>query len=281
MTNLHPGSTLTLRISGGTLSCQVEEATTDPSPHTGRQVAVLRLSVTVPASAGDSVAEAIGSARLAAGALPDADGSLWQVTNHSSSYSSGGGPRHFSVVVKQVEEVHASEVKIGQLVLTPSSYTESIDDHSGALIVTMRCPLDADQLAAWRAVLDARSKVNDTYYPVERAGVETGQRSMRPGRSLWMRTATGVEAEVVLVEEAYDKVDQGPFVGFSEPQLTHALRWSAGNAAQFEALLAELSDSGLLASEAVERIRRAGDDALKARQWDLAEVDDLDAFSSS
>ncbi len=279
MTDLDVGSTLSLQTLGGLMACRVEDATSEASPHTGRDLTVLRLSTTVPANAGEAVAEVIRGAASPDKALADAAGRRWVVTTHSSSYSPGG-PHHFSVGMKQVEEVRANEVRIGDLLLTPVSYEEHIDDQSGAVVITMRCSLDTDQLAAWRAILDARTKKTATYYPVERVGVETVHRSMRPGRPLWMRRDEGIEAKVVLVEAVYDQVDRDPFPGFGEPDLSHALRWAATTAAQSEVLVTELSQAGLLTPEAVQRIQEAGEGALKALLWDVAEVEDLDEFGA-
>jgi hypothetical protein len=101
---------------------------------------------------------------------------------------------------------------------------------------------------------------------------------MRPGKVLWSRKDAAHEAQVVLVEEAYGSVRQ-PFVGFNEPEMTHVLKWAATTAAQFEALLAELAEAGSLSPEALERVKVAGEGALRRRLWDLREVDDLDVFN--
>ncbi len=257
----------------------VDEVDSGTSPHTGRQLSKLQTAATVAGSHGEAAAAAVGEASSRDGYLQDDEGRRWHVAGSSHSYSPGGGPYRFSVTLQEVEVLQPTEIRVDDFVLVPTTYGESVDDESGAIVITMRCPLDDQQLAGVRRLVESRDQDQPTYYPVVRVGVEERERSMRPGQVLWTPTSDGHEAQVVLVEKLYDEVNhKQPLLHLNEPQMTHALTWASATAAQLEALLVELTRAEVLEQAAADRVRASGEGALRRRRWDLGRVDDLDDY---
>ena len=252
----------------------VQETGTRVSPHTARDLRTARVTVRVAPQDAERLSVLLREGQQAGGEVVDKSGGHWHVGTYQETYSDIRGAHTFTAELYEVEQLRPEHVEIGDLVLQPSKYLEQADGEG--ITIELRAPLSEADEAAFRE-LYRTADTRPEYMAVVRVGVEDRPRSMRFGKIFWHRRDGRADVSITLVE---DICDQGvkPFIGFAEPELTHALIWGATVQAQFDALLDELRAVGVLDAAVEARIRAAGEGAYARRRWDAHQVADLDVW---
>lgn len=240
------------------------------SPFTGRDLRRLKTEVTVAPDEADLV-----KAFVATSPVTDSDGAIWSGNIEMESYTNDG-PHSFTITWSESEELRADVVEFEGLVLTPTRYEERPND-DGSIVIAFQAVLSKEETDRLRSLVpDKRSDV--LYFFVVRRGVSDEARSVRLGRVLWQQLDDGTIChDITLVDEAFDSSDEGnAFLGLAgEPMVGNLVRQVSSLLVQFETLLAELEAAGVVAPEALERVRSSAEALAPARRYVFCEVSDL------
>lgn len=204
-------------------------------------------------------------------------GALWRVGTHSHWNEGGSGKHHHTVTFEEVPQPRrADRVQLPGLSITPDDYREE-QREGDPLVVQFLCTLD-DSAAQTLDTLIAQHRPDGEYFDVLLEGIESSPRRMRFGRCLFESLPAGRRDYVVLVGEEDD--EDGPSFVLDEPHRSRLTDLALKNAAQIEALIAELVATGGLDEAAAARIAAAGvaagDDPRAWRQFQRAQsIDDF------
>jgi hypothetical protein len=250
---------------GRSFEVPAEQTGTATSPHTGRELRLLRTELTCTADEAEVIHDL-----LDARPLDDEEGVSWEGRVPTESYSNGGPHTLVITWVEQEGAPSADSVEFEGLTLRPTRYEEH--DWDGTIAITLEATHMADEAELLRGLEAARHDESGRYWPVIRHGVSEEPRRMRLGRVLWQQNGDQIDHQITLVDEAYDARDNASsWVGMhGEPELGHVIDLASSLTGQLDALLRELEAAGTLEAEALERIREA---VLKLRA-ELAAAED-------
>lgn len=238
------------------------------SPFTGRELRTLSTQVAVAPPTADLV-----KAFLATAPVTAADGSSWSGKIDMESYTDGG-PHSLTITWKETEQLMADTVEFEGLTLTPTRYEER-ENEDGTICVTFQAILTQEETRTLRSLVS--TDASERYFMVLRRGVSDDPRSMRLGRVLWQQLDDGAVAnDITLVDEAFDASgDNTMLVLGGEPQMSNLVRQVSSLIVQFESMIAELESAGVVAPEAIERIRASAETLAPSRRHIFFEVADL------
>lgn len=260
---------LRFSVPDGQLVVPAAVIETVESPHTGRPLRRLRSEITVPAAEARLIATAIGS-----GPLTDEEGNEWSGGIEVESYGDAQGLHNLRINWEEREQLLANAVEFGGLSLRPQRYEEHEDGRS--VSIAFRAILSLAETERLRELQRLPSSKGDLYFPVVRRGVSDEPREMRFGRVLWQQLEDGnVEHEIVLVDKSFDQQPTSAFASIGEPQTGHLLDAVEQLAAERNALFDALQSIGVLDDQAIERVRRAGADAIGQQRYVFYQVSDL------
>ena len=248
----------------------VGEVETKPSPFTGHELRTLSTQVTISPPDAELVKAFLATAPVTAG-----DGSVWTGNIDMESYTNDG-PHSLTITWKESEQIMAETVEFEGLVLTPTRYEER-ENEDATICAAFRATLTKDETDTLRSL--ASPSANDRrYFIVVRRGVSDDPRSMRLGRVLWQQHDDGtIGNDITLVDEAFDASDDSNamLVLGGEPMVSNLVRQVSSLLVQFETLIAELESAGVVAPEALERIRASAETLAPDRRHIFFEVADL------
>lgn len=263
-------STLQFEFESNPLRFPVMELEPSSSPFTGRQLRKATTRFTISSGDAETVRRFV-----AAGPIADSEGTLWSGNLDMESYTNDG-PHSLTITWTETERVNADVVEFEGLMLRPTRYEERTND-DGSIVVAFQATLTADETDRLRSLVPARS-TGARYWPVVRRGVADEPRSMRLGRVLWQQLDDGtIGHDITLVDEAYDTTDKpNAFLALGgEPMVSNLVHHLSSLIAQYETLLAELEAAGVLAPEALNRIRVSAESLGPDRQHAFFEVSDI------
>ena len=211
---------------------------------------------------------------LATAPVTAADGTSWTGNIDMESYTDEG-PHSLTITWKETEHLSADTVEFEGLSLTPTRYEER-ENEDGTICASFQARLSQEETGALRSLVS--TKEPERYFMVVRRGVSDDPRSMRLGRTLWQQLDDGAIAnDITLVDEAFDASDHSNAVLVlgGEPQVGNLVAKMSSLLVQFETLIAELESAGVVAPEAVERIRASAETLAPSRRHIFFEVADL------
>ncbi|WP_156887176.1 MULTISPECIES: hypothetical protein [Nocardioides] len=253
------------------------------SRHSRRLLREVEIGFNCADAAADQLTDDLNAARKESAALEGDDGTRWVVGTHSHS-NTNGGAWHFTVALREVEEVRAERLEFLGLTLTPSHYDER--DATGdrtLMIVTEVAPSFEDSETLEHHIIEQRLRNEGEtthYFDLRRIGVQDEPLQVRFGRCLWQKGEGGARRHLLVFVAADDDDDETRrgFVGLDEPRSTNAARVALQGREIVEAIIDEVALAGILPQEAIERIRQRGESAWDKRFRDLSETSDLSLF---
>lgn len=262
-----------LIVAGERIPVAVTERVETESPYTGRQLDTLEVEFRLlSVDARERFAEML---RDRDATVESESGKRYEASLRSQSYQDASPITHFTVELKEVEEIRATRVVIdGSLALVPDRYDERYDD--GAIAIR----LTTTTTEALTDQLEAAITGGEQYFPVVREGVQEEPLEVRFGRCLWEDQPDGSRKHfIVLVERSWDEErDRPPFKGPHEPEI----RRLEEAVASLQSLVRDLADqlvaAGTLSAVDVDAIseRTKAVAPPQLRQFDRAK--DIDDF---
>lgn len=251
-------TTISIHLLGDTREVQAEELPSVTSAHTGRLLRRVALEFRVPGDRQEEVDAELKSATGKDGhPLRGAD-TTWSVSDTRYSYTVGAQPDvcTYQLELQEAEELRASAVEIGELVLVSSSYREWIDEDGGYLVLTFVTETAGEEDRRLEELILDRS---ERYLEVIRRGVSDTPVRMRFGRTLWQETDSGAKRHnlSLVADEGQEDSKQHPFALLNEPQLSRTTEAVAANTRALALLLDELEIQGGLSRDALDKVRAA------------------------
>jgi hypothetical protein len=260
---------LKIPAGAGTLEVEATVVETQQSPHTGRLIRQLQTEIAVPAAEVEAIREL-----LTAPELVDQNGDAWSGHLQSESYRDVNSNHLLTIVWDEREHLQADMVEFEGLQLRPLRYEERAEE--AGIAISFRARLTEAQTEVLRG-LQKRREEEGIYFRVVRHGVSDEPRQMRLGMVLWQQLDDGgTEQQITLVDEALDDAPHRfPRTLGGEPAIGRVLGAVEGFAAERDAMLDVLRANGLLDEAGVERIRKAGTEAIWQSRYRFYRVDNL------
>lgn len=254
-----------------------------PSRHTGRFLREVEIELNCDDTLNAQLTHELNAAREESAALEGDDGARWVVVGFHSYSVSNGGAWHFTVALREVEELRAESLEFLGLRLAPLHFEESADRDGSLVIVAAVAPGAEESETLEHHIVEqwTRNEGEATpYFDLRRVGVQDEPLQVRFGRCLWQKGEGGARRHllVFVAADGDDDDTRRGFVGINEPRGTNAARAALQGREVAEAIIDELGLAGLLSQEAIERIRQRGESAWDKRFRDLNETSDLSLF---
>jgi hypothetical protein len=178
--------TLRITLLGEEYDVPVEELASEASPHSGRQLRRVNISLRVSAEKSEDINRELLAAREPEQAIPG-DRTKWRVMDPSYSYQEGAAVHHHRAELREVEEPPKTErVEMLGLSLRPRKYLEEFDEEDGTLLISILVPVEGADDDALEAAIRAQ-RAERGYFPITRVGVSDTPLEARFGRCLWRR----------------------------------------------------------------------------------------------
>jgi len=272
------GQTLRIELLGSDHDVELEELDSGFSPHTGRELRRVQVSLQVAAEKSEIVNDELSAAREPDHAL-SADGSRWTVHDSSYSYQDGSPSHNYRAELHEVEEpAKAERVEMLGLSLVPSRYKEEADEDDGTLVISFLVAVKAGDDAVLESAIQ-HHRQSGAYFDVVRVGVSEEPLQVRFGRCLWRREEDGRLHLLRLVGDSQvtDK-DVGPWARLHQPQLRRSQKKIAALEDTVSGLIEQLEKAGVLDSEAAAAISAGTADSWSRHVRDFDEAGDLESF---
>jgi hypothetical protein len=141
---------------------------------------------------------------------------------------------HHQVELAEEEHLQPNAVMVDGVELVPYAYEERAEH--GAIVIDLKARMADPARTELQALITRHSEDYPSYFPVLRRGLQETPRTMRFGKCTWSAHDGEFKNNIILVEDAYDRSEPEPLVGWNYPE---ALR-TREMAARTSALVTEL-----------------------------------------
>jgi hypothetical protein len=239
---------------------QVEELEPSPSPYTGRDLRRVSFTVTVQGEEEHERLNAeLTASRNGTTFIADTSENRWKVDHNNFSYQSGQSSTRFThdVVLDEHEELALDRVKFEGIELAPDRWV--LDSSPGDItMLRILADFNSEQHRLFEQILEQRRTASgqDHYFPVTWVGITETPMSMRFGQCLWQPLDNDAARHViVLVSEQNDSNRKNR--GLLAPESARVKEQSVAAKTKLDALIDELHGTGVLSTDAVNRINSA------------------------
>ncbi len=190
----------------------------------------------------------------------------------SSTTSSISTYKTYHISLTECSDRHLSGVMLGEMTFEVDNITQEISQK--AIVIQLKSVVTQEQFKKINQLAYGRN----IYFPVVRLGISDSPLQMRFGRNVWSEKDGIIKMSLVLVEDVYDK-EEDSFHGYSEPELSNAIRQIICLRAINERLLGVLSENNLISNEQKNSIERElSDDEANVERYLFERVRDVEKW---
>jgi hypothetical protein len=249
-------TTLDLTLLGSSHRLVAKELEPVTSAHSGNPLRCYALEFQVPAARRSELDAELQAAAAPNGQRLQGGDAAWRVAGGWTASSQADRPDVYTYAldIQEVEDLQASAVEFGGLVLVPIKYMEE-SDNEGTIVTTLVTEVSGEDSDRLETILCAE----DEYYDVVRRGVSDTALRMRFGRCLWQQIEGGVRRHnlVLVADEGQPEGSAPPMAVLNQPQLHRTTEKAVANADALALLLDELFAQGVLNEAAFSKIKAA------------------------
>ncbi len=199
--------------------------------------------------------------------IAEAEGKRWRIEEPSYNYQAGSPIARFNWKLREIEDLHVTQLVLDGWGLTPYKYQEEFQ--SDALIAQARVELTADEYEKLFAM--------PTFFSVVRKGIDDQPREMRFGQLLWSQSGDKYRVQLYMVEKTHD--GSQPSHSFLEPQASNDARRIVYSSILLDRLIDSLVTKAILSPEEAESLRNADDELqIELEMAKRDRVNDLDKW---
>lgn len=190
----------------------------------------------------------------------------------SSSTSSAVDYKSYMIHYEECSTKKITKLEFGGQQFEPYEVSQEISHN--AVVINAKVIVTSEQFE----MIDQLAHSEERYFPLLRSEIDEVPIKMRFGRNLWSKKDDIIKMALVLVEKEYDNSEKH-YHGFSEPELSIAIKQIKQLRAVNSRLLEVLNSNNLITSEQKEAIENElTQEELKKEHYLYDQVPDIDEW---